>query len=277
MELAILDQREVLGKQFRVYGTVENPLFLAKDVAEYIEHSSITMMLKTIDEDEKIKIRPKQCLGLLTTNNEYWFLTEDGLYEVLMQSRKPIAKAFKKQVKGILKALRLNRMELVNKTNDITVDNKIDEIMDVVKNLVDTVNSLSYQNAELMNKNNELVDKILCTNVIKTNEERNDIVEVKEIEDEIEVEINNFNKSNMKIQDFCDYLNSKEVINRKIGVQIINQLLRDNNIYDKLNNPIKGCQYFIKQDSRYLINKNGMIMLYKLIKEQVTHKYKVRR
>lgn len=277
MELAILDQREVLGMEFGIYGTVENPLFLAKNVAELIEHSSITMMLKTIDEDEKIKIRPKQCLGLLTTNNEYWFLTEDGLYEVLMQSRKPIAKAFKKQVKGILKNLRLNRMELVNKTNDITVDNKIDEIMDVVKNLVDTVNSLSYQNAELMNKNNELVDKILCTNIIRTNEERNDIVEVKEIEDEIEVEINNFNKSNMKIQDFCDYLNSKEVINRKIGVQIINQLLRDNNIYDKFNNPIKGCQYFIKQDSRYLINKNGMIMLYKLIKEQVTHKYKVRR
>lgn len=25
-----------------------------------------------------------------------WFLTEDGLYEVLMQSRKPIAKEFKK-------------------------------------------------------------------------------------------------------------------------------------------------------------------------------------
>ena len=57
-------------------------------MAEWIEHSSITMMLKTIDEEEKLKIRPKQSLGLLTNNNEYWFLTEDGLYEVLMQSRK---------------------------------------------------------------------------------------------------------------------------------------------------------------------------------------------
>lgn len=57
-----------------------------------IEHSSITMMLKNVDEDEKVKIRPKESLGLLTSNNEYWFLTEDGLYEVLIQSRKPIAK-----------------------------------------------------------------------------------------------------------------------------------------------------------------------------------------
>lgn len=34
------------------------------------------------------------------------FLTEDGLYEVLMQSRKPIAKAFKREVKQILKTIR---------------------------------------------------------------------------------------------------------------------------------------------------------------------------
>ena len=105
-ELHIINEQVVLGKEFRMYGDIENPLFLAKDVAEWIEHSSITMMLKTIDEDEKIKIRPKQCLGLLTTNNEYWFLTEDGLYEVLMQSRKPIAKQFKKKVKQILKQIR---------------------------------------------------------------------------------------------------------------------------------------------------------------------------
>ncbi|WP_434476220.1 BRO family protein [Bacillus mycoides] len=59
-----------------------------------MEHSNITMMLSSIDEEEKAKISPKQSLGLLTSNNQYWFLTEDGLYEVLMQSRKPIAKQF---------------------------------------------------------------------------------------------------------------------------------------------------------------------------------------
>lgn len=105
-ELEIFEQREVLGREFRIYGDMENPLFLAKDVANWIGHSSITMMLKAIDEEEKLKIRPKQSLGLLTNNNEYWFLTEDGLYEVLMQSRKPIAKEFKKQVKMILKQIR---------------------------------------------------------------------------------------------------------------------------------------------------------------------------
>lgn len=35
--LMIIDEREVLGKEFKMYGTKENPLFLAKDVANWIE------------------------------------------------------------------------------------------------------------------------------------------------------------------------------------------------------------------------------------------------
>lgn len=100
--IQVLKQTELCGRQFTVYGTAENPLFLAKEVAECIEHSNITVMLQTIDEEEKVKITPKQSLGDLVNYKEYNFLTEDGLYEVLMQSRKPIAKQFKKGVKQIL-------------------------------------------------------------------------------------------------------------------------------------------------------------------------------
>ncbi len=30
----------------------------------------------------KKEISPKRKLGLLTSNNEYWFITEDGIYKV---------------------------------------------------------------------------------------------------------------------------------------------------------------------------------------------------
>lgn len=100
--LIVIDERELLGKEFRIYGTWENPLFLARDVAEWIEHSDRTKMLKGIDDEEKVK----NIVPTLGGNQEMWFLTEDGLYEVLMQSRKPIAKAFKKEVKSILKQIR---------------------------------------------------------------------------------------------------------------------------------------------------------------------------
>ena len=39
MELQIINEQEVLGKHFTVYGTTDEQLFLAKDVAEWIEHS----------------------------------------------------------------------------------------------------------------------------------------------------------------------------------------------------------------------------------------------
>lgn len=39
MELQVFNQQEVLGKNFTIYGTAQEPLFLAKDVAEWIDHS----------------------------------------------------------------------------------------------------------------------------------------------------------------------------------------------------------------------------------------------
>ena len=71
-------------------------------------------MLESIDENEKIKRE----IGTLTNSYSAWFLTEDGLYEVLMQSRKPIAKAFKKEVKIILKTIRQNGMYATDKLLD---------------------------------------------------------------------------------------------------------------------------------------------------------------
>lgn len=116
-ELKVLNEQEVLGKHFKVYGTPEEPLFLAKDVAEWIEHSNPRMMLQTVDDDEK-GVRNVYTPGGM---QEAWFLTEDGLYEVLMQSRKPIAKEFKKKVKEILKTIRKHGL--------YATDNVIDNIL----------------------------------------------------------------------------------------------------------------------------------------------------
>lgn len=107
----VLTTKEVFGKEFTIYGTVERPLFLAKDVADMIEYSkdskgnyNVSVMLSKVDEDEKTKVFTN--LNNAKVGSNTWFLTEDGLYEVLMQSRKPIAKEFKKNVKRILKEIR---------------------------------------------------------------------------------------------------------------------------------------------------------------------------
>ena len=102
--LEIIDERVLLNKNFRIYGTFESPIFLAKDVAEWIEYdlSSVNKLVSLVDDSEKVRNNIPTPGG----SQETWFLTEDGLYEVLMQSRKPIAKQFKKEVKNILKTIR---------------------------------------------------------------------------------------------------------------------------------------------------------------------------
>lgn len=111
-EIRIIDERVVFEKNFRVYGDFENPLFLASDVAEWIDYAykdktkgtrNVNMMLETVDNDEKIKVARLLPSGKSIEN---WFVTEDGLYEILMLSRKPIAKEWKKKVKEILKEIR---------------------------------------------------------------------------------------------------------------------------------------------------------------------------
>lgn len=96
--LSLLREEEFLDKTVRVFGTPENPLFLARDVAEWIEHSQPSVMLKSIDDDEKVKVNNLHSENR-TGGNGTWFLTENGLYEVLMLSRKPKARQFKIRIK----------------------------------------------------------------------------------------------------------------------------------------------------------------------------------
>lgn len=99
--LAVISEQSILGKVLRIYGSKENPLILAKDVAEWLNLTNVSDMIKRVDEDEVTKFN----LGGL--QGECNFLTENGVYEVLMQSRKPVAKEWKREVKKALKQIRL--------------------------------------------------------------------------------------------------------------------------------------------------------------------------
>ena len=110
-EVQVLENEVTLmGKTFNVYGTVEEPLFRAKDVADWIEHSNVSAMIQSVDEDEKLTINITY--SEQQKHNEL-FLTENGVYEVLMLSRKPVAKEFKKEVKKMLHALRTKKATLM--------------------------------------------------------------------------------------------------------------------------------------------------------------------
>ena len=270
-EIQVIDSREVLGKDFKIYGTIEKPLFLAKDVANWIENSNTSQMVRNIDEDEKIKaIAPiYNVYNGQYENQECLFLTEDGLYEVLFQSRKPIAKAFKKEVKQILKALRLNQIELVNTTNETKID-------DTINNLMSMINTLIEDNK----KKDIMLEKMV--NHILENDKTKVKAEIKEIKtDNIEEEILNLTEDFMSVKEFCKFINSKGVIPKKIGNHIIHQLFRDNNILNSNNIPTDLAQgYFIdtNETTQLILTKQGMIETYRLAKKDITNAfYQLRR
>lgn len=134
---SILDKREILGKEVLTFGDIENPIFLAKDVANWIGYdpSSINKMLNAIDEDEKL-IGKTFRLGQI---REMWFLTEEGLYEVLMQSRKPIAKQFKKKIKKMLKDLRLKNTTYSNLSKELQAIFIIDKKQQEIEMYIDDI------------------------------------------------------------------------------------------------------------------------------------------
>lgn len=55
--IQVLKQTELLGHQFTVYGTAENPLFLAKEVGEVLEYSesNSSKLTNLVDDDEKVR------------------------------------------------------------------------------------------------------------------------------------------------------------------------------------------------------------------------------
>lgn len=142
-KITVIDSEVICNQQVNVYGTRENPLFLAKDVANWLEHSNPSRMLSKIDEDEKMIIYAKLSLqnSDITNSyipsesdsykaNNYLFLTEFGVYEVLMQSRLPKAKEFKKGVKEILKRIRLTGKYEANTHSD---DDHSRELIEALK------------------------------------------------------------------------------------------------------------------------------------------------
>ncbi|MCR1959841.1 Bro-N domain-containing protein [Thomasclavelia cocleata] len=168
----LIESVEILGKKINLYNTVENPLFLARDVAEWIDYAftnakrtsrDISKMIKNIDSDEKIKgvcnLYDRKNFPITNEGNNsnkstfnsfygaispsdktkskarktqnMWFLTEDGLYEVLMQSRKPIAKEIKSKIKSYLRDIRKTGGTVEpykDKNNEVKIDQEIENL-----------------------------------------------------------------------------------------------------------------------------------------------------
>ena len=77
-----------------VVGEDGQPWFVAQDVCEALAHSDTSMAVRRLDEDEKGTSNVCTLSGI----QEMLTINESGLYSLILTSRKPAAKRFKKWV-----------------------------------------------------------------------------------------------------------------------------------------------------------------------------------
>lgn len=94
-------------RELNVYSDVNDPLFRATEVGELIDYSegNTWKMLEMCEADEKLSL-PMVVAG---QRRSVVFVNEHGLYNILSQSRKPIARKWRKIVHEELIQLRRAR------------------------------------------------------------------------------------------------------------------------------------------------------------------------
>lgn len=155
--LKLVDEVEILGHKIKMYGSIEFPWFMAKDVAEWIDYSKRSNgtyqtqnMVKHVDDLEKA-VKTFNTLGGM---QEAWALTEDGLYECCMRSTKPIAKDIKREIKKYLKSIRLTGAAIEDERK--TVDYYFSSFSDDLKTKI--FNEMYKKNQELEKMYNDLLN-----------------------------------------------------------------------------------------------------------------------
>ena len=153
--LKVIHEENVLGNVIRCYGTLNEPLFVARDIAEWIQYNktnnkyNVSKMIRSIDKEDKLV--GKIFLPGQNQTRNVRLLTEFGLYEVLMLSTKPIAKQLKKEIKRILKDIRQFGIAVDNNRikNDI-------ELSDAYRSLMSERNLLAEERNRLQEERDNL-------------------------------------------------------------------------------------------------------------------------
>lgn len=128
--LTVIQETVILGKPVKLYRDIENPLFEASDIANWLDIQNVSQMLKQADVPESERgIFLKYTLG---GNQNSLFITEDAMYDVLMSSRKKEAKPFRREIKAYLKQIRKTGgyIPIATQDDDLTIMARAHQILE---------------------------------------------------------------------------------------------------------------------------------------------------
>ena len=115
------------GAAVRVTTQDGEPWFVAKDVCDALGFSDANAGTRHLDDDEKMTVK---LTAISKTNPMATLINESGLYSLILKSRKPEAKAFKKWVtRDVLPAIRKDGGYVLGEERVKTGEMSEDELM----------------------------------------------------------------------------------------------------------------------------------------------------
>lgn len=154
----------------------DNPLFQANQIAKILDIKKIQNSIKDFDEDEKVTHKTYTLGG----EQNATFLTEHGVYRLLMRSNKPIARPFQKWLVNVIVSIReKGKYELKEEIKRIKEENKYE--LENVKNENEIIFN-KYEEETLVKTHQIMMDSFDNKNVVY-------FLRVKEIEDKVLIKI----------------------------------------------------------------------------------------
>ena len=156
---SIFNNPALFSGDLRVLMKDGDPWFVAKDVSDALGFTRATDAIKYLDEDEKGVMNHHTPGGIQPMST----INESGLYSLILRSRKPEAKAFKKWITSVvLPTLRKDGMYVMGEEKVIT--GELEEtkfILHVMTMLKDKTERLTNEKLALEAKVAELAPKAL--------------------------------------------------------------------------------------------------------------------
>lgn len=138
------------------------PWFVAKDVCDILEISNPTMALQRLDDDERAKFN-------LGRQGETNIVNEPGLYTLILGSRKPEAKAFKRWITHeVIPTIRKTGGYVSEDREEEFIRNYFPSFSDEVKQAM--ILDLKKQNSDLKQKLKLQKPKVLFADAVETSE-----------------------------------------------------------------------------------------------------------
>lgn len=139
-----------------------NPWFIAANICKPLELSNVGQAVSRLDDDEKSDIILNDAAG---RPNRFVIVNESGLYSLVLASRKPIAKRFKKWITSVV-------LPSLRKTGQYSIEPLSTEraLLVAVQQLVEhserldqygkRIEHLESQTGQIVAENNDLSDQV---------------------------------------------------------------------------------------------------------------------